>query len=354
MQRHPAYRGRARGFTVVEVLVLLAIVLVLAGILLPAVQMARGSARRVSCANNLRQLALAMQNHVATLKKYPYASKTDVVDAYTWYQHLMPYLDREDVFKGFTTIQMPVYPTHPINNDWPFAHPFGTAPALIEARSAAIKSYACPADVEPIVAETWYPYYTRIRGSYRGCVGPGDIYGNAIVPGGPAGRGVFTVVVGQMWQSAGLPPLQTRPVDITDGASVTLLLSEGLMPTTDRWVGTMGDINLANMGGAHFSAYLPPNATEADEIRGPCPQDEGDTGYTAPCTSLGPILRPQAGHSAGNQARAHAAARSRHIGGVNAALADGAVRFVASTITRSVWQALATRAGREAVSPDAY
>jgi prepilin-type processing-associated H-X9-DG protein len=66
--------------------------------------------------------------------------------------------------------------------------------------------------------------------------------------------------------------------------------------------------------------------------------------YKAPCLSLG-----------GNAwwtpsgAKAHAAARSYHTGGVNAAMSDGSVRFAANTIDQATWRALATRAGGEVV-----
>src|SRR5205823_1135340 len=60
-----------RAFTLVELLVVIAIVGVLVALLLPAVQAARESARRSSCGNNMRQLALAVQNYEATKKAYP-------------------------------------------------------------------------------------------------------------------------------------------------------------------------------------------------------------------------------------------------------------------------------------------
>ena len=94
-----------------------------------------------------------------------------------------------------------------------------------------------------------------------------------------------------------------------------------------------------------FSGSLTPNSSSPDRPIGPCPQDQGDTQYIAPCLSLG----GNAWWTPSGQG-AYAAARSKHTGGVNVALGDGSVRFVTNLIDSRIWRGVATRGGGEAVS----
>ncbi|TVQ04357.1 MAG: DUF1559 domain-containing protein [Planctomycetaceae bacterium] len=102
MKRHPAtYRS---GFTLVELLVVISIIGVMVGLLLPAVQSARESARRMSCQNNLKQIALATHLHHDAMGYLPPAryqpgmtppSGQDCgADSPTWLVRLMPYLEQ--------------------------------------------------------------------------------------------------------------------------------------------------------------------------------------------------------------------------------------------------------------------
>lgn len=90
---------KQRGFTLVELLVVIAIIGILVGILLPAVQMVRESARRTQCLNNLRQLGLAVQNYEGSHKQIPPSRPADRFLA--WPVLLMPFLEANNLHQRF-------------------------------------------------------------------------------------------------------------------------------------------------------------------------------------------------------------------------------------------------------------
>jgi len=328
-------------------LVVIAIIAILIALLVPAVQKVREAAARTQCVNNLKQLALAMHGFHDVHKAFPYASRADVLDAYNWSQKILPYVDQAQVYALYTTIDGPIT----LSGDWPGAHPFGSATNLRAARSAQLAVLACPSDnASPVINEPNNTYYVRIRGNYRGCVGSGDMYGNAAsgvaVPAAALGRGVLSVTRNQREIAGYSPqPLRVSIATISDGTSNSVMLAEALTPNTPNWT-TIGDITLANMGASLFSTATTPNSTVQDRIWGPCPQPQGDGSYIAPCRTLGGPLRPP-GNNDNNQRTAFAAARSKHTGGVNAALCDGTVRFVTNNVTAATWWALGTIRGNE-------
>ena len=93
--RRPALR---LGFTLVELLVVVTIIGVLVAMLLPAVQAARESARRASCQNNLRQLALSMHNFEGANKHLPFSKRVEADGAArSWVPELLPFLEQQNL-----------------------------------------------------------------------------------------------------------------------------------------------------------------------------------------------------------------------------------------------------------------
>ena len=102
MPRRPADRPHAcAGVTLVELLVVIAIIATLVGLILPAVQSARESARRMGCTNNLRQVGLAVTAHEVSRKFYPQGRATRGPDGYSWAFRLLPFLEQDEVFRSW-------------------------------------------------------------------------------------------------------------------------------------------------------------------------------------------------------------------------------------------------------------
>ena len=275
-----------RGFTLVELLVVIAIIGILVALLLPAVQSARESARRAGCLNNLHQMALAAANFESHHGALPYARKYDIWDTYTWTQLVLPELEEQAVYDNYWTLGETPYSTNvPGPNG-----PIGADARLKLARESELPVFYCPSDISPQGNELNTAAYGFIRGNYRGCVGSGDMYGEATSAADRdrVGKGAFSVTPRQGVDSNSREPTAyVRFGQITDGTSKTMLFSEGLVPTVSGWGGALGETIYGNMGGSLFSAALTPNSSVPDAPIGPCPQNVGDTEYRAPCLSRG-------------------------------------------------------------------
>ena len=266
---------------------------------------------------------------------------------------ILPYIGQKPVYDGYWTLHQNGYVTnYPGPNGC-----IGDDVQLRNARTTPIYTFYCPSDITTLLGnELSTPYYGYYRASYRGCVGSGDMYGNAVVGPGAGTVTATTSVAGtcagifcvKPSQSYNLTPRSsgTHIADVRDGMSETMLFSEGVAGrTTVGWGGVIGEINYGNMGGTMYSAALTPNSPSPDRTIGGCPQDVGDYAYPSPCLSLG----SNAWWTPSGQG-AYAAAQSRHPAGVVVAFADGAVTFKSNSIDQSTWWALATRAGGEVVT----
>lgn len=130
---------RVRGFTLVELLVVLAIIAVLLSMLMPAVQMVRESARRTTCLSNLRQIGLATRDYTDTFEHYPHAAV--IYQGAGWTYYLQPYIELQNVYNSFANNKNTTPNNHWTQND-----------EAEHACATVMATYRCPTDQSP---EKW-------------------------------------------------------------------------------------------------------------------------------------------------------------------------------------------------------
>ncbi|HKB01430.1 MAG TPA: DUF1559 domain-containing protein [Gemmataceae bacterium] len=297
------------GFTLIELLVVIALIAILIGLLLPAVQKVRAAAARIKCANNMKQLGLATNHYLDTYATFPPAHVSG--PSHNWVALILPYVEQDNLNRVYRrdrnwnhadnqpAIRVPLAvlqcPATPERGD--------RLDQLGSGLQAAITDYAAPGSVAPAPIQI------------------------GLVPAVPDPKGVL-VETG--------PP--STPADVTDGFSHSVLIVEDAGRPA-HWVrGGRGPANSVPGGGnanvvngrvtgagwADPASAVPLHGFTADGLKcpGPCPIN---------CTN-------------NNEAFAF------HTGGMNAAFADGSVRFVRDSVGIRVYAAMITRAGGEITS----
>ena len=327
----PGRCGSSRhGFTLVELLVVIAIIGTLIGLLLPAVQNARESARRSACGNNLKQLGLAMYNHVDARGRFPYGwgngylttTSGTVHDRDCWFQRILPYIEQQSLSDRYEANT-----TSTVNN---------ISSTII---NTTVSSMFCSSD--PSSPTTGGSGGNGFQGNYLVSAGACTTAAQTSWGSAEDGRNY-----NRQWGMFGYQenPNRTgtygtglRPSLCTDGLSKTLLASETIIRgrAGSSW-DAGGYWGSSNFGGVSFITFDPPNTSVADRNH-TC---KSETWPQAPCTSAG----------GGSPARFWNYARSRHSGGVNVALCDAAVRFVTDVVDPTVWRNLGNRRDGNSVS----
>lgn len=326
----PLGRRSPRGFSLIELLVVIGVIAILAGLLLPAVQAARESARQARCRNNLRQLILAAHAFEGDHRGFPpalafRALSRDLTNQTSLHSQLLPYLEQSALYNA-------------LNFDVP-GHSIATIdPSNLTAAGTSLDGLLCPSDRTPARS-------ALAATNYRGNYGLG---GYRRVQGGPTGVALAREEDGAFVFGRDALPL----ADFRDGLSNTLAFSErpvgrpgdGYEPASG-WiaVGHQGDVTPDER--VARCARLPLSAAEAAQHDSGASWLVPGTIYTLFVCASPPNGRSPDCGGRGFNGDGVFSARSRHPGGVLAAMADGSARWFPSTTAVAAWRSLGTRHG---------
>ena len=211
MTRASSRRARA-GFTLIELLVVIAIIAILVGLMMPAVQSAREAASRISCTNNLKQIALAMHLYHDQTKHLPPTRVPG--EGPTWAWLILPNLEQHNLY-----------------NQWPYSNGVAFYQAGQLAQQTPVPLYFCPSRRDASTGGLGLAFKQRNGcGSVQGTPGALGDYAASIgttgadypvtIPNGPtiAPNGAFQYATG------------LRLTDMSDGTSNTILVGEKHVP----------------------------------------------------------------------------------------------------------------------------
>jgi prepilin-type N-terminal cleavage/methylation domain-containing protein/prepilin-type processing-associated H-X9-DG protein len=341
-----------RGFTLVELLVVMAIIGVLVGLLLPAVQKVREAAHRARCQNNLKQLGLALHNYHDTQACFPpglTSSAPNISDAEaTGFTFALPFLEQDNTYRLYH-FDAPWY-----------------APPNYQAVGIPVPIFFCPSnrtggllDLKPYEFQ-WQVKLPPVAAGcdYAFCRGANGALTNEWAATPLAVRGPFGV------RKPGETKSGVRLAEVTDGASTTFAMGDATAGSATYLVrdlsnpdqpalGTDGQpITLeqswsaAGVGDAGHPWYGSVLGVTAQYGLPPDPRDEPMNRRPATPTVA-------SGHSQGDNALGKdlvGGFRSLHPGGCNFLFCDGSVQFVSERVPPAVYRALSTYAGGETVS----
>jgi len=295
-------------------LVVIAIIAILIGLLVPAVQKVRAAAARSSCQNNLKQLGLAVHGYHDVRKILPrnagpgYNYDTASPNTWSWIAQILPYIEQNIIYE-----QGNIAAGTPMNMSKLIDGSYTTA--------AIIPLLICPADYED---KKVYTDRANVGGfpmgptCYQGVAGAnwgwGDARWNPVYTPGTGEANGLDVGDGIFFRSDGLGQPSLTLLSIRDGTSNTFMIGEAI-PTKNQHC----DWAFFNHATATCAIY---------------PNSKTPTGGEFPFWDWPDVY----------------SFRSYHTRGLQFAMGDGSVHFISEDIDIAIYRALATRASSEAVS----
>ena len=322
------------GFTLIELLVVIAIIAILVALLLPAVQAARAAARRIHCANNLKQLGISLHNFENHKGDFPIGNmgwfKPNGQPSAQWLGHngfvqLLPFIEQADIHALLDLSQRWADGTN------------------TEIRQKNLAIFQCPSD-NTKGRNLWFYWQTArvARSNYAMCFGS-DTY--SADPHNVQDRTCRDKNACNHNTDGAFREGEPRTTaSFSDGTAHTVTIGELIAGRVDDGPNIVAQFDLRGcwghplMGPSAYTHRLTPNSSAPDDF-GWCPDGHLDHPHI-PCT----------GPTGNNDSDWYVAARSWHPGGVNAVYADGHVSFHSDSIDLHLWQALATINGGEVIS----
>ncbi len=325
--------SRRGGFTLVELLVVIAIIGILVALLLPAVQAAREAARRISCANNLKQYGLALQNYHDIHKQFAPGGNNDWGRSVGWQARILPFAEQKPLYDQLD------FRNPPNGEVWRTQVRVGTGTS--EARRVQVPYAMCPSDDSESIRGGW------AQASYCGNLGsqstpsassscqpfitPGTHYED---PQGNSGHGNTSNAAFISGMFGRLGP-NIKMASVLDGTSNTIMVGEILNRCTDHSAGWWHHNGGAN---AHASTSAPINTmtTCARSL-----QDCQNRNYPFCANNC----------FAQNNWNLSWAFRSNHGPGAQFVFVDGSVHFISETVDYNTYQGLGGRTDGRALGP---
>jgi prepilin-type N-terminal cleavage/methylation domain-containing protein/prepilin-type processing-associated H-X9-DG protein len=346
-------------FTLIELLVVMAIIAVLIGLLLPAVQKVREASARTQCANNLKQIGLALHAYHDANQSFPQAytllptpDPTAPAGTGTYgpgaFVLVLPYLEQGNVSR-----QIDVTKAALSSANMPPGNP---------AYSTPIKVFLCPSAPGAATAD----YSAELANSFNNfnvtlTPAPGLVFGRTdYAPDAGMSADIPGIAINAGASIICQPP--DGPVSLShipDGSSNTMMVVEdGGRP---GWYGSKGPASQPAIGG-----YTPALGSYQGGTNGPAPQgggawadplnyiatngsDPSGSGIAAGGDFMG---IPAAPWSCANGCSNDSEVFAFHTGGSNVLFGDGSVRFVRNGLTMTQMEALLSRAGNEVINFD--